>query len=117
MPKELSLEKISLEMLRNLWTTEQLPYEVYTEELNRRQEVAGVDPTAPAKTVPVVALPDGWRLAPSEPIRKWFEGTFPISGYARNDPSAKRAYDATIDLRMDEYRLLMKTAPEPTRED
>jgi len=112
MPQEISIEETSLDMLHDLWTTEQIPYAIYVAELERRQtSVLGADPEKEPMTSPIIAVPDGWRLVPEEPTQEWFERTFPPSGYIRNDPAAMRAYEAAINLRMDEFRLLVKSAP------
>ncbi|MDL2402185.1 hypothetical protein [Rhizobium mayense] len=63
------------------------------------------------KTSAAIAVPKGWRLMPEEPSQEWFERCFPPAGYIRNDPTAMRAYEGTIHLRMDEYRLLVRMLP------
>ncbi|AYG60281.1 hypothetical protein QD460_17850 [Rhizobium jaguaris] len=75
--------------------------------MNDHHTLAEAEP----KKAAAIAVPKGWRLMPEEPTQEWFERCFPAGAYIRNDSAAMRAYEATINLRMDEYRLLVRTAP------
>ncbi|MFK0165901.1 hypothetical protein [Rhizobium sp. NPDC090279] len=105
MAKVISIEDTTLEMLKELWESEQIPADRYVEELSRR----GLYPNFGQSGNQ--ALPGAWVFVPKEPSREWFERAFPAGAHVRNDPGAKRNYDAVIEFRMQEYRLLMKCAP------